>query len=178
MSEAMQALYAGDPARARALLAPDDRLDVFEAAAFGRLDRLAAILTQDGTQASARSEDGFSALHLAIFGGQPEAAQLLIARGADLEAVSQGDIARVRPLGTAAFVRSCALAELLLDAGADPDGRGDGGFTPLHAAAANGDAPLIRLLLARGADPGATADDGRTPADLAADDGVRALLSA
>src|SRR5689334_9779373 len=82
MSEAMQALYAGDPARGRALLPPDDKLDVFEAAAFGRLDRLAAVLAADPAGASARSSDGFTALHLAIFGCQPEAAQLLIEKGA------------------------------------------------------------------------------------------------
>jgi 4-hydroxy-4-methyl-2-oxoglutarate aldolase len=122
----MQALYEGDPERARALLRPDDELSVFEAAAFGRSERLRAILQADESQARAFSDDGFTALHLAVFGQQEEAARILIEHGAGLDTRSTGTIARVPPLGTAAFVRSAPLTRLLLDAGADP--------TPLFAA--------------------------------------------
>jgi 4-hydroxy-4-methyl-2-oxoglutarate aldolase len=122
----MQALYKGDPERARALLRPDDELSVFEAAAFGRSERLRAILQADESQARAFSDDGFTALHLAVFGRQEEAARILIEHGAGLDTRSTGTIARVPPLGTAAFVRSAPLTRLLLDAGADP--------TPLFAA--------------------------------------------
>ena len=163
----MQALYAGDERKARELLPPDPELSVFEAAAFGRLDRLREILDADPGQAAALSADGFTVLHLGIFGRQEEAARVLLDRGADPDAVATSEIARVRPLGTAAFVRSVPLARLLLDAGADPNGRGEGGFTALHTAVQNGDEELIRLLEERGADPSLAADDGRTPADLA-----------
>jgi ankyrin repeat protein len=167
MSEALQALYEGDDQRARELLPADTELSVFEAAAFGRVGRLRELLDADPGQATALSADGFSALHLAIFGGQEEAARALLEGGADPNALAQSEIARVRPLGTAAFVRSVPLARLLLDAGADPNGRGEGGFTALHAAAQNGDEELMRLLEERGADPSLAADDGTTPADLA-----------
>jgi uncharacterized protein len=178
MSEALQALYAGDVERGRALLPADEQLSVFEAAAFGRLDRLAAILDADSGPAAARSDDGFTALHLAVFGGQADAARLLLDRGADPDVVSGGRIAQVSPLGTAAFVRSEPMARLLLDAGADPNAAGAGGFTALHTAAANADVALVRLLLDRGGDPRARAEDGRSPADLAAQPHVRALLTA
>jgi regulator of RNase E activity RraA len=149
----MQALYAGDAGRARTLLKPDDELSVFEAAAFGRIERLRAILGADASQAHAFSEDGFTALHLAVFGRQEEAARILIEHGAGVDTVSTGAIARVPPLGTAAFVRSVPLARLLLDAGADVDGReGGNGPTALRAAVQNGDDELVRLLLGRGAD--------------------------
>jgi hypothetical protein len=48
-----------------------------------------------------------------------------------------------------------ALAEWLLDAGADPNARcgGEADETALHSAAWNGDAKMVELLLARGADP-------------------------
>jgi hypothetical protein len=56
--------------------------------------------------------------------------------------------------------RTGRAARMLLDAGADPDGRtgeagGHGGWTPLRCAVADAASPLItRLLLERGAVPG------------------------
>jgi ankyrin repeat protein len=176
MSDALQALYAGDIEKAHELLGADDELSVFDAAAFGRVERLEAILDEDPSQVASLSDDGFTALHLAVFAAQAGSAQALIDHGADVNALSAGGIARVPPLGTAAFARSVQLARLLLDAGADVNGRAEGGFTALHSAAQNGDEELIRLLLERGADPGLTAADGRRAADFAANDGVRSLL--
>ncbi|MET0201643.1 MAG: ankyrin repeat domain-containing protein, partial [Gaiellaceae bacterium] len=129
MSEALQALYQGDEQKARELLPADDDLTVFEAAAFGRTERLGRILDDDSEQVHAFSDDGFTALHLAIFGGQENAMRLLLERGADPNVISTSDLAKVPPLGTAAFVRSAPLAQVLLDSGADPNGRGEGGFT-------------------------------------------------
>jgi ankyrin repeat protein len=173
MSEALEALYTGDAEKARELLPPDDGLSVFEAAAFGRLDALGRILDDDPRQATAFSHDGFTALHLAVFGGQEEAARLLLDRGADPNALSTNENVRVPPLGTAAFVRSVPLARLLLDSGADVNGRGEGGFTALHSAAQNGDEALARLLLERGADSSLATDDDKVPAVY----GLRDVLS-
>lgn len=145
MSEALQALYQGEEQRARELLPPDGEVSVFEAAAF---------------------DDGFTPLHLAVFGRQEEAARVLLEHGADPNALATSDFAKVPPLGTAAFVRSAPLARLLLDHGADPNACGEGGFTALHTAAQNGDEELERLLLERGAVASAATDDGRTPDDL------------
>jgi uncharacterized protein len=176
MSEAMQALYEGDAGRARTLLEPDEELGIYDAAAFGRLERLQRILSMDSSLSSARSPDGFTPLHLAVFGEQDEAAQVLIQYGADVNALSTGEIARVRPLHTAVFVRSPELTAQLLDAGADVNGRDGAGFTPLHSAARSGDVALVQLLLERCADPELEADDGTRAIDLAASEDVRALL--
>jgi ankyrin repeat protein len=69
---------------------------------------------------------------------------------------------------------------LLLEAGADPNARQQGGFTPLHSAAHTDDVEMAGLLLAHGADPALVTDDGRDSARIAADDGspgVAALLA-
>jgi hypothetical protein len=47
MSELLQAIYRGDQARADELLAGDPELDVFEAAAVGRTERLRELLDED-----------------------------------------------------------------------------------------------------------------------------------
>ena len=151
--QAMTALYEGDEGRARELLPPDDELTTTEAAAFGRTDRLRELLDEDPSRVREDSPDGFSPLHLAVYGGSADTVRVLLERGADANAVSASAIARVPPLGTAAFVRRPDLAELLLDAGADVNGQAEGGFTALDSAVQNGDDPMIRLLLDRGADP-------------------------
>jgi ankyrin repeat protein len=120
ISPALQALYEGDRERAETLLAPDEQLPAYEAAAFGRVDRLRQVLDEDPAAANSWSPDGFTVLHLAIFSGNEGAVRLLLERGADPNALATADIARVRPLGTAAFVGRPDLEKILLDAGADP----------------------------------------------------------
>lgn len=174
---AMQALYDGNIEEAEALLPADDQLRLPEAAAFGRLERMERLLADDAALVNEDSSDGFTPLHLAIFGGRRDAAILLLQRGADPNAISRHASIRVRPLGTAAFVQSADLARVLLDHGADPNGAGEGGFAPLHSAAQNGDAELVRLLLERGADASLRTDDGRTAADIAREAGHAALAA-
>ena len=120
ISPALEALYEGNRERAERLLDADDELPMYEAAAFGRIERLRALLHEDPANANSWSPDGFSALHLAVFGGNAEAVRLLVENGADVDALATSDIAKVRPLGTAAFVGRPDLEKLLLDAGADP----------------------------------------------------------
>ncbi|MDQ3874973.1 MAG: ankyrin repeat domain-containing protein [Actinomycetota bacterium] len=174
---ALKALYEGREEEAERLRPPDERLTLAEAAAFGRLARMEDLLSQDAVLVNSYTPDGFTPLHLGVFGRHVDAVRLLLERGADVEAMSQNAFVRVRPLGTAAFVRETAIARLLLDQGADPNGAGEGGFRPLHTAAQNGDADFTRLLLDHGADPSVAADDGRTPADVARDAGHASLVA-
>ena len=145
-SAALLALYQGDVESARELLGADDELDVFDAAAFGRVARLRELLADDPSRAQAFSDDGFTALHLAVYGEQEDAARVLIGAGADLEAMSRAEFAQVRPLGTAAFVGSLTMAQLLLDAGAEVNGTSASGSTALDTARANGDDELVAEL--------------------------------
>jgi ankyrin repeat protein len=56
---------------------------------------------------------------------------------------------------------------MLLEHHADPNIREQGGYTPLHAAAQNGDEEMVRILLYGGADLMLTGHDGKTALDLA-----------
>jgi uncharacterized protein len=166
VSEPMQALYTGDRARAEELLAVGGEPDVFEAAAFGRVDRLRELLGADAALARAFSPDGFTALHFTAFFGHPQAAFALLEHDADPRARARNPMA-VEPLHSAAASGQFEIARALLDRGADPNARQEGGFVPLHAAAQNGDDELAALLLDRGADKRLAADDGKTAADIA-----------
>jgi ankyrin repeat protein len=170
VSALMQARYRFDPALVDAVRAHVRDLDVFEATSLGELDRLAALLDAAPSLAIAVSADGFTALHFAAFFAQPEAAALLLGRGADADARGGGWMTGT-PLHSAATSGSVEIARLLLDAGADPNARQSHGWTPLHSAAQNGNAPLAALLLERGADPASTNDDGASVLALARDGG-------
>ncbi len=65
------------------LLAAEPELDIFDAAAVGRTQRVAEWLDRDPGLLNAASSDGFSPLGLAAFFGHAETVKLLLARGAD-----------------------------------------------------------------------------------------------
>ena len=177
MSELLAAVYRGDEARVEEILATGPELDIFEAAAVGRSDRVGELLDVDHGQVSSWSEDGFTPLHLAAFFRHPVTARLLVDRGALIDVVARNEQLRVTPLQSAAAAREEETAALLLERGADPNVQQRGGFTALHAAAQNGDDPLVALLLARGADPALAAEDGRTAADMAREAGHAELAA-
>jgi ankyrin repeat protein len=154
MSELLQAIYRGDQARVDELLAANPELDVFEASAVGRTDRLRELLDEDPDLANAWAGDGFQALGLASFFGHVEAAQLLVERGAEVNSASRNDM-KVMPLHSAAATGDpdtrYELAKLLLEHGADPNARQQDDYTPLMAADQHGDERLRKLLVDHGA---------------------------
>src|SRR6202521_539533 len=78
----MHSLYRGRRDLAELIATSKKALDIFEAAALGRLDRLKQCLRDDPSAINSRSKDGFTALHFACFFGQPDAARLLLENGA------------------------------------------------------------------------------------------------
>ena len=153
MSDVLTAIYRGDREEAQRL-ATGRELDVFEAAALGRVDRLAELLNDDPALANAWADDGFQALGLASFFGQVDAARLLVERGAEVNSPSRNAM-KVMPLHSAAAAREpdarYAIAKLLLDAGAEPNARQQDDYTPLMAADQHGDTRLRQLLIEHGA---------------------------
>jgi ankyrin repeat protein len=167
VSAVRRAVYAGQDEIAKALLEANPALDVFDAAATGRTRGLAELLEADPGLARAWSTDGFTALHLAAFFGHEEAVELLLERGAEVDAVARNRDLQVAPLHSAAAGAHAKIVAILLEHGAEPNARQGGGFTPLHSAAQNGDRESVEALLESGADPSLANDEGRTPADLA-----------
>lgn len=171
MSELLAAVYRGDQAQVDAILAAEPELDIFEAAAVGRTERVQQLLEGDPELVNAWAEDGFTPLHLAAYFRRPEAARLLVERGALVDVVARNEQLQVTPLQSAAAAREEETAALLLERGADPNAQQRGGYTALHAAAQHGDELFVELLLAHRADPALATDDGRTAAELARDGG-------
>ena len=159
----------------RLLLARRPALDVHDAAAVGDTARLTSLLDGDASLVNVASVDGFFPLGLAAFFGQADAVRLLLARGADVQAVARNPM-RVQALHSAVAARSAPIVRMLLEAGAPVNEAQQDGWTPLHGAVHNGDVEIVRQLLERGADPRQQNDHGTSPIGLAADEGKAEIL--
>ncbi|ALW90283.1 hypothetical protein AUC44_04040 [Deinococcus actinosclerus] len=174
VSPVLFAVYYGRADMARVLVDLGAPLNVFEAAALGDEAALARELDADPALVGGLSGDGFSPLGLAAFFGHAGVAEALLARGADVNAVSRNAM-RVQPLHSAVAGGHGALARALVMAGADVNATQQGEFTPLMAAAQNGDAGVVLFLRRRGADADVQTADGRRAADFAREEGHAAL---
>jgi len=162
-------------------------------------DAVERLLAADPTLAASHDGDGLSAIMLGRYFSFSETAildRLLAARGDDeldvFEAAATGRTARLRaliqedpslarawsvdgfqPLHLASFFGAEAAADLLLEAGADPDlpSRNAQGVHPLHSAVAGRAFGIARRLVDAGADVDAIQADGFRPLHAAAQNG-------
>lgn len=173
-SAILLAAYHRNPEMVEILREHLPEMDIFEAAAIGELSRVCELVEGERERADHTSPDGFGALGLAAFFGHVELVDYLLEAGCDPDRASANAL-RVAPLHSAVANAdaevSLAIARRLLDAGANPDVRQAGCWTPIHSAAAHGRLPLTRLLLERGADCAPVSEDGRTPAEMAKENG-------
>ncbi len=119
-------------------------------------------------------------LHWATVNGHKEVAELLIAKGADVNAK---DAVGNTPLYNTILFNAIVevhkeIAELLIQNGADVNAQDKNGNTPLHLAATSGLKEVAELLIANGADVNAKKKFGRTPLHDAATKGIAELLIA
>jgi len=154
-------IAASRRSRLDALLAKKPALTFFEACGVGDTAEMTRQLKRDPKLATAWTEFGWSALHLAAFSGVPAAVQLLLDRGADIQARARTKFKNT-PLQVALLPGQFATAKLLLERGADPLVRQAHGFTPLQEAALLGRRDLVDLFLGAGAEINSRSDDGRT----------------
>lgn len=148
-------------------------------------------LLEAGADVDARDEIGKPALFWALAEGRHQMAKLLRAHGARgdsgmMFAVVSGNVERVRaavqeneklagvldsrhrtPLHWASFSGQRAVAEILLNAGADPRAKDLDGNTPLHLTAQQGHPSVAELLIQRKAPLNALNRHSRTPLALA-----------
>ena len=171
VSPLIWSIYTGQPLVRDYLMAEKSRLgqlpDIFEASAAGDALTLRQILSETPQAVREFSGDGWTPLHLAAAFGTPEAVRLLLQNGAQVDAVSQNPQANQPLHATLALGRNPETIELLLKAGANPNARQTGGFTPIFSAAAANRRDLVELLIAHGADPSISNDFAQTAAGFA-----------
>ena len=163
----MAALYRGHRDVVSALVDAGAPLDIFAAAALGRLDVIERRVADRPASVNEYAYDGWTPLHLAAFFGHTPCVERLVGAGADMRAVSRNSI-RNTPLHAAVAGGHAEPALWLIERGADVGTPDAGGHTPLHIAAEGGYVPIVKALLARGADAHAVDAEDKTPLSRAA----------
>ncbi len=145
------------------------------------------LLLERGAPVDARTIEGVTPLHLAARAGFTAIPEVLLGRGADPNAAvprpanQDGDSwSYGGPLNAAVGLDRIGLIRLLLEKGADPNSRDEGGGqfqgtgNPALYFAVSSDA--VQLLLAKGADPNLPGRQGITRLNQAARNGEMAVL--
>jgi hypothetical protein len=123
--------------------------ELIHAAQYGGTEAAREALRK-GADPNARTEDGqFSVLHLAARSNKPAICQLLIAAGADVNALSSD---RQRCTALQLGVRHHDVCKVFIEAGVDLSACGPSGMTSLHWAAMSAKASAVEMLLDAGAD--------------------------
>jgi ankyrin repeat protein len=169
-SAVMTAAYHQKPEIAALLFKKRAKLNLFEACAVGKVERVKSILKRKHKLLNEFAPDGFQPLGLACFFGHVEIVRFLLESGAEVNTPSRNDL-KVTPLNSAAAGRHYEIAMLLLERDANPNIRQEGDFVPLHSAAMNGQIEMVKILLQYGADKDLKSLDGKTARDYALENG-------
>jgi uncharacterized protein len=143
-SPVMAALYRGHHQVVGMLVDAGATIDIFAAAATGRLDDLRRRLGERGAL-QAYAYDGWTPLHLAAFFGHVDAARALLEAGADVHAVSRNALTNT-PLHAATAGKHSEVALLLLESGADANVADAGHYTPLQIATQNNLSAVVEAI--------------------------------
>ena len=140
---------------------PEAAVTAFDAAvAAGDLDAMRTLLKEHPSLVNTADPQGGTPLHAATFRGDKAAVELLLSKGADVNAQKKDGWTA---LHFAAVNGRADIAQLLLKKGATVDAKKTDGGTPLHAAVMEGHKDIVELLIAQGADVNAKKTDGWTP---------------
>src|ERR671922_1514990 len=155
------ALYRGNAQLAGEVASRKSIIDVFEAACLGNLELVKRLVDSDSSLVKSHSPDGFTALALAAYVGQKDAAEYLLSRGADPNSVAKNETGFTALTGAVSQNHN-EIARLLIKNGANVNYVYEGGFTPLMHAAAAGNGELVKILVDGGADPTTKNSEGKT----------------
>lgn len=125
------------------------RMDLFEAAYYGKLLRVKQLL-EEGADVNKKNKYGWSPLYIASQQGNTEVVVALLEAGAN---VNLNHNNKCTALSSA--IQNCRrdVVKVLLDAGADPNIKDGQGWTPLRYTMLFGLDSLTRVLLEAGAEP-------------------------
>ncbi|MDB4713097.1 ankyrin repeat domain-containing protein [bacterium] len=139
---------------------------IHDAVIFGDLAGVQAELDK-GADVNAKdiTWDGWTPLHWAVMSQGREIAELLIAKGANIEAKDDGGES---PLHLASYHGIKETAEVLIAHGADLEGKNNNGSTPLIYATGRVQTELVKMLISKGADVNAENKYGMTALHYAA----------
>ena len=160
---------------------------IFESIQAGDVEAVRAAVAEDPAAASARNDQGLSAVRAALYDQKQDVADVILEAKPELDvfdAAAAGDVDRLTelldgdadlikaysedgytPLHFAAFFKQGAAVRLLLDRGADVGAvsRNDMEVQPLHSAVAAQARQVVAALLQAGADVNARQKGGFTP---------------
>ena len=165
-SAILTAVYHRQKEIVNLLVARGAALTLFEACAAGEVERAERSMANDGSAINAFSVDGWTPLHLAAYFGHTKIAEMLISRGASVNACSRNSTGNT-PLHAALAGNHKLVAGLLLGHGADVNAADAAGWRPLHLAAANNNIDAVNTLIAQGADVNAPNGEAQTALSLA-----------
>lgn len=131
----------------------------YDAATMGDQDAVEAMLSKNPNLVRASDANGFTALHGVAGQDEPELAELLIDRGADVAAKNDMGMTALH------IAQYGSIVEVLVRCGADVNARAQKGWTPLHVQAQEGEdtgaLEVMEALLKAGADPNVSDDQGK-----------------
>ena len=121
-----------------------------------------AFFLDQGSNINTQTNDGVTALSIAISYNNPDVFELLISRGADLNIA---DRLGFSPLHTAAEKDKITFVQSLVESGCDVHATSMNGQTPLHIAIGKGNDEIIKYLIQSGADLGTLDCYGLNPSN-------------
>ncbi|XP_076684261.1 uncharacterized protein LOC143377154 [Andrena cerasifolii] len=144
-----------------------DGYSLLRAALEKKHTQVAKLLLTSGSKVNSRYKSpSNTALHFAALNGDTEIVQMLLDRGANVDAKN---VHSKTPLHNAVQSMEAKMISLLLNRGANVDAADKSGVTPLHIAVGKNNKELTTLLLSRGANVEGKGNNARTSRRIAAD---------